>query len=126
MESRPKINWKVVHELEEEGVLVQVSASDSRRPRYTIRIGRRGESGVISYLQAFVEGQGSVRVRSLIPVVTRLLTAAEDFVQIEAQRVEDEWIAEQIARDERGVQRDGKKRPPRAGYRDHSGSRRSY
>lgn len=125
MDIRPKITWKIVKEFEENSVVVQVSASDTARPRYTYRIGRRGENGLIPYLQAFVEGQGAVKVRSLVDTIAKLLDEAEQYVQIEAQRAEDEWIAKRIERDERGAARDGKKKR-KAGYKDVSSSRRSY
>mgnify|MGYP001614709728 CR=1 FL=1 len=114
---RPKITWKVVKEFEEEGILVQVSASETARPRYTMRVGRRGENGVIPYLPVFTEGQGSVRVRSVVDTVGRLLDLAEIYVQGEAQKNEDAWIAARIEREEKGVVRDGKKRRP--AYKQH-------
>ena len=116
---RPKITWKVVKEFEEEGILVQVSASETARPRYTMRVGRRGENGVIPYLPVFTEGQGCVRVRSVVDTVGRLLDLAEIYVQGEAQKNEDAWIAARIEREEKGVVRDGKKRRP--AYKQHGG-----
>jgi hypothetical protein len=116
--SRPKPNWKVIKEFEENGILVEVSASDGYRPRYTVRVGRRGERGTIPFLQLFVEGQGKVRVRPVADIVARLLDEAEKHVEDLAQQWENEYLEQRIAREDRQVQKEGKKRKS-SGYKGH-------
>ncbi len=111
-----KPNWSVIRDFERDGVLVQVSASDARRPRYTVRVGRRGERGIIPFLQCYIVGQGKVSVRPIATVVYELLAEAETFVQGLAQEHEDKYLAEKIQHEERGATRDGKKRRP-SGYK---------
>jgi hypothetical protein len=110
-----KPSWTVVKEFEESGVLVEVSASDTARSRYSIRIGRRGERGAMPFLPLYLQGQGSVRVVSVAQTIEKLVRLAEDFVREEAQKKEDEYIEQRIARETRQVEREGKKK--RGGYK---------
>lgn len=120
MNDRPKITWTVVKEFEEDGVLVEVSMSDTARPMYNVRVGRRGERGTIPFLPLRTEGQGKVRVVSVTDAVARLLDEAERFVEEQAQAREDEYIQKRIEREARQVEKEGKKRKS-SGYK-HRGS----
>jgi hypothetical protein len=118
MNERPKISWTIIKEFEENGILVEVSMSDGYRPRYNVRVGRRGERGTIPFLQLRVEGQGKVRVIDVSETVAKLLYAAQEFVEGRVQEHEDKFIAERIERESRQVEREGKKRRP-SGYKHH-------
>lgn len=108
--NRPKIAWETAREFEEAGIVVQISASDGRRTRYSVRVGKRGENGIIPFLPLFLEGQGEVRVVSVVNTIASLLTKAEAYVQERAQDEEDLFIQQKIDREQRGVERDGKKK----------------
>ncbi len=110
MNDKPKLNWNVVKEFEENGILVEVSASDATRTRYTVRIGRRGERGSIPFLPLYTIGQGKVSVVSVVETVSKLLLQAEKFVEEQAQVQEDAYLSERIERESRQVEREGKKR----------------
>ena len=106
----PRLVWKEIKELEENGVLVVVSASDGTRPRYNVRVGRRGERGVIPFLPLFVKGQGKVHVTPIADTISRLVCEAEKFVEGLAQDDEDKFIEARMARESKQVEREGKKR----------------
>lgn len=118
MNDQRKINWSVVKEIESDGIVLEVSASDGRRPRYSVRIGRRGERGLVSFVPLFIKGQGKVQVVSIVETVSKLLIDAQGFVEEQAQKAEDQYIEERISREARGVEKDGKKRRS-SGYKHH-------
>lgn len=114
----PKPNWSVVKEIEEDGIVVEISSNDAQRPRYNVRIYRPGERGPIPFLQLRTEGQGQIQIVSLVPTVTKLLAQAEEFAREQAQIREDEYIEKRTAREAREVAREGKKRRS-SGYKQH-------
>lgn len=118
---RAKAIWTVVKELEENGVLVEVSKSDAYRPRYAIRVGRRGDKGLVPFLPLFIEGKGKITVNSPADTAAKLMKEAAEFVREEAQKAEDEYIEQRIARELKQVEREGKKRRP-SGYKQHGRS----
>lgn len=118
MNDRRKVNWSVVKDFELNGIVVEVSASDTERPRYSVRIGRRGERGTVSFVPLYIEGQGKVRVTSIVDTMSKLLQEAQEFVEEQAQTHEDEYIAKRIERETREAARDGKKRRS-SGYKQH-------
>jgi len=120
---RPKIAWSVVKEFEENGIVVEVSVSDTRTPRYNARVVRRNERGAIPFLQLRTEGQGKVRIVSIAKTVEKLLSEAEQFVESEVQKIEDAYIDQRIERESRQVEREGKKRRP--GYKQHGAAEKA-
>ena len=113
-----RVNWTVIEKFEKNGIVVEVSESDARRPRYTARIGWKGEHNTMPHLRFFVEGQGKVRVSPISAIVAELLAQAEKFVEARAQVNEDKYIEERLERETRQVEREGKKRRS-SGYKGH-------
>ena len=105
--------------LEENGILVEVSANDAPRQRYTVRVGRRGERGSIPFLPLFIQGQGKVHVVPVAETVAKLLGEAQEFVTERAQADEDAYIARRLERETPQAEREGKKRRS-PGYKHRS------
>lgn len=123
MNDRPKLNWSVIETLEEEGIAVEITRSDGYRPRYAVRVGRKGERGVIPFLPMFIKGQGKIHVVTIASTVEKLLIEAEKLVEGLAQQHEDEYIEQRIAREARQVEKEGKKRKS-SGYKHGKDARR--
>lgn len=110
--------WTVVQSFELEGtdLVVEVSQNDAPRPRYSYRVGKKGERGTIPFIQVFTEGQGTIRVVSTAAKVAELIAQAEEFVRQKVQEHEDAYIERRIEREMRQVEKEGKKRRP-SGYK---------
>jgi hypothetical protein len=109
--TRPKPVYSMVKDFTDAqtGVTVRLQRSDDLpRPRYSMQIGRlvdpkNGDDlRLIPYLSIRVETQNGqvVRLTDYRSPLPELLAEAEEFVRAEAQLIEEELLARQIARDE--------------------------
>jgi hypothetical protein len=94
-----RAEWAVDKTFEEGSVLVLVSKSNHRSPRYQIEVSFRGTNGPVrSYRPYTQKSNGKVTFDLLAPIVARLYAEAENYVADMFQLAEDEWIEKQISR----------------------------
>jgi hypothetical protein len=119
--NRPTVNpsdWKKVQEFEENGIIVSVSRLEAShgRPKFNIEISSRSKSGrPVRYFPMFIDGQGKVSVRRISGFVAKLINEAEDWIDEQAQKREDEFIEQRQAREMKQLDRD--KPRPQAGIK---------
>ena len=70
---RAPLNWTTGYEVSgTNNLVVQVNMTDERRPRYSIKLGRKTADGHIApFLPVFLDG---LKVKSLVAEVTKMLT----------------------------------------------------
>lgn len=111
MDNKPNYtpsDWKKVKEFEEHGVVVIVSALEGRgRPKFNIEVGSRGKNGrIMRYFPIYTDGQGRIEIQRVSGYIAKLTDAAEDWIQEESQRREDEFIARRLEREQKQLDRD--------------------
>lgn len=94
-------------------VIVTVNRSDHRQPRYSIAVGtQRGSSGATDKPSPFLQPQITITnakaqlASSMAEVVGGLIATAERWIEEDAQKHQDEWLAFRQDREQRSLDRD--------------------
>lgn len=93
------VPWATVFLSEKDGVIVEVCKR--RRREFSMRIGRTivrdGTEIFISHLPVRISGHGTAIVGTINCVVDELMERAHQFIQQDAQKDEDAYIAQRHA-----------------------------
>lgn len=100
-----KAEWKIDKTFKDGPVIILVSKSNHRSPRYGIEVCFQGQGGhgnahssVRSYRPNPDRSNGKVSFYATADIVARLYAEAEGYVADMYQVAEDEWIEKQISR----------------------------
>lgn len=93
---------EMVQEFTQDGITIQVEQTLGLKPRFSLKIGKKLENGWLApFVPVFIEGLGSVRIRSLLPVMAKLLADAEAWISATAQAHEDKNMEFRLAKEQR-------------------------
>jgi hypothetical protein len=101
--SRPE--WREVHRIEHEGVVVAVEMLVSIRPSYTIRVGFKRDDHVVSYIPVQVSGGFHVKVAPVDEMVTVATAKAREWIAGDAAQRFSSDIEKRIERETKEANR---------------------
>jgi hypothetical protein len=110
---RPRVNWEVVKFFENQSFLVEISKLPLRYPKFSISISGRNRGGNPG---RFIPVTGSASngvftVRPILADLRELIDSAENYIQRELQRSEDQRIDDAEARARKNESRGPQQRP---------------
>lgn len=111
-ENARKRNWTIVKEFkhDETGILVAVSKSDDKRPRYSMLVGRKlekpeagGRNMIAPHIPFFVNAHhGHVTETSnYVPIISKLVADASQWITGQAQVDVDAYMVAKIEREKK-------------------------
>jgi hypothetical protein len=101
----PRPEWREVHRIEHEGIVVAVEMLHSLRPSYTIRVGFQRDGHVVSYIPVQVSGDFHVKVAPVNEAIAAATAKAREWIASDAaQRVSSD-IERRIERETKEANR---------------------
>lgn len=99
-----KPEWKVVKTIDDGKFAVQISATDTFRPRYSVQVGKVRDGQFRPHLPIETEGLYKISlVRSLTKDLAGLLQAAEEWILEEAALRADESLDKRIEKEQKSA-----------------------
>ena len=107
-----KPEWTKDATFEDGPVIVTVSKSNHRSPRYSIQVEFKGaHNPVRSFRPQFERKDGQVTIERALAQVSSEFAKAEDYIQKKMQEAQDEWVRQQERRPAKGPGGFGGERP---------------